>query len=183
MNSPELKVIELDNDWVKFTLGRRHIVLPQKFMVEGAIQREWEQGNFPLGREIVDKDSSLPEAYVPDDLVKIPQKWNFHTPDYPKYLRSYVADRIEKMLQNAEEQGVHIRVFSAYRSYERQRYLYLNEIARSGKNQNKVAKPGHCAEPEFRPHEGRPMVEGKCPEIRIPPVLYQGESTSDRIHS
>jgi len=133
-----LKVIDLDEDWVKFTLDGRHIVLPRKLMVEG-----WGQKNFPLGQETVDKQSSLPHDYVPDDLVKIHQKWNFHTKEYPKYLRKYVAHMIEQMLQNAEEQGIHIRVFSAYRSFEKQRYLYLNAISRHGESQNKVAKPGH----------------------------------------
>lgn len=123
-DSPQLKVLELDEDWVKFSLNGRHIVLPRKLMVEGAAQKEWEQGNF------------LPQDYVPDDLVRIHQKWNFHTPEYPKYLRGYVASKIERMLQNAEEQGIHIRVFSAYRSYEKQRYLYLRAISRSGRNQN-----------------------------------------------
>jgi hypothetical protein len=126
-DSPPLKVIELDENWVKFTLNGRHIVLPRKLMVEG-----WGQKNFPL-----------PEEYVPDDLVKIHQKWNFHTQDYPKYLRRHVAHMIELMLQNAKERGIHIRVFSAYRSYEKQRYLYLNAISSYGENQNRVAKPGH----------------------------------------
>jgi len=137
-DSPLLKVIELDKDWVKFTLDGRHIVLPRKLMVEG-----WGQKNFPLGEEIINKDTSLPEEYVPDDLVKIHQKWNFHTSEYPKYLRRYVARMIEQMLQNAKDQGIHIRVFSAYRSYDKQRYLYLKAISRYGENQNRVAKPGH----------------------------------------
>jgi len=137
-DSPPLKVIELDENWVKFTLNGRHIVLPRKLMVEG-----WGEKNFPLGQEIIDKDTSLPEEYVPDDLAIINQQWNFHASDYPKYLRRYVAHMIERMLQNAEEQGIHIRVFSAYRSYEKQRYLYLNAISRSGEGQKKVAKPGH----------------------------------------
>jgi len=132
------EVIELDEKWVKFTLGGKHIVLPRELMEEG-----WGQNNFPLGKEIVDRDTSLPGGYVPDDLVKSNQKWNFHAPDYPKYLRRYVADKIDQMLQNAEEQGVHIRVFSAYRSYEKQRYLYLNAKTRIGDNQIGVAKPGH----------------------------------------
>ena len=136
--SPRLRVIDLDKEWVKFTLGGRHIVLPRKLMVEG-----WGQKNFPLGEEIVNKDVSLPEDYFPDDLVKIHQKWNFHAPDYSKYLRRYVAGKIGQMLQNAAEQGIHIRVFSAYRSYEKQRYLYLNAISRSGESQNGVAAPGH----------------------------------------
>jgi LAS superfamily LD-carboxypeptidase LdcB len=142
-SSPRLKVIELDDDWVKFTIEGRHIVLPRKHMVEGIVQNEWERENFPLGEEIVNKVTSLPENYRPNDLVKIPQKWNFHKPDYPKYLRRQVALMIEHMLQNAEEQGVHIRVFSAFRSYDRQRFLYLNAISRHGENQNRVAKPGH----------------------------------------
>jgi hypothetical protein len=136
--STRLRVIELDKNWVKFNLNGRHIVLPLKLMIE-----EWGQKNFPLGEEIVDKNTSLPQDYMPDDLIKIHQKWNFHTPDYPKYLRRYVAYMIEKMLQSAEKQGVHIRVYSAFRSYEKQRYLYLNAIFLYGENQNRVAKPGH----------------------------------------
>ncbi|UCE40393.1 MAG: M15 family metallopeptidase [Candidatus Aminicenantes bacterium] len=136
--STRLKVIELDNNWVKFTLDGRHIVLPRELMVE-----EWGQKNFPLGEEIVNKNAALPQEYAPDDLIKIHQKWNFHTPDNPKYLRKYVAYMIEQMLQNAEEQGVHIRVFSAYRSHDKQRYLYLKAISHYGKGQNRVAKPGH----------------------------------------
>ena len=73
--SPRLKVIELNDDWVKFSLDGRHIVLPRELM--------------------------------------------------------------------AEEQGVHIRVFSAYRSYEKQRYLFLNAVSRYGDSQNGVAKPWH----------------------------------------
>lgn len=137
-DSAPLKVIELDEKWVKFTLGGRHIVLPRELMVE-----DWGQKNFPLGEEIVDKFTSLPKDYFPDDLVKIDQKWNFHGQDSPKYLRRYVAYMIGHMLQNAEAQGIHIRVFSAFRSYEKQRYLYLRAISRYGKNQNGVAKQGH----------------------------------------
>jgi hypothetical protein len=129
-DSSPLEVIELDDNWVKFTLDGRHVVLPRELMIE-----EWGQKNFP--------NTPLPEGYIPDDLVKIHQKWNFHTPDNPKYLRKHVASMIELMLQNAEDQGVHIRVFSAFRSYDRQRYLYLNAISRYGENQNSVAKPGH----------------------------------------
>jgi len=137
-NGSPLKVIEMDKNWVKFTLNGKHIILPRELMVEA-----WGKKNFPLGQEIVDKKISLPRDYVPDDLVKIHQKWNFHAPDYPKYLRKYVAYMLEQMLQNAEEQGLHIRVFSAYRSYEKQRYLYLNAVSRYGESQNRVAKPGH----------------------------------------
>jgi LAS superfamily LD-carboxypeptidase LdcB len=137
-DSSRLKVIELDDDWVKFTLDGRHIVLPRELSVE-----DWGQKNFPLGKEIVDKETSLPEDYIPDDLIKIHQKWNFHTPDNPKYLRKYVARMIEHMLRSAEGQGVHIRVFSAFRSYDKQRYLYLKAVSRYGENQSSVAKQGH----------------------------------------
>jgi LAS superfamily LD-carboxypeptidase LdcB len=142
-SSPRLKVIELDDDWVKFTIEGKHIILPRKLMLEGIVQNKWERENLPLGKEIVNKVTSLPGNYRPDDLVKIPQKWNFHAPDYPKYLRRQVVMMIGRMLQYAEEQGVHIRVFSAFRSYAKQRYLYLDAISSYGENQNKVAKPGH----------------------------------------
>lgn len=142
-SSIRFDIIEINDNWIEFRLGGRHIVLPRHLMREIDIRSQEITGNLPLGQEIVDKDSSLPQDYVPDDLVKIDQRWNYHTPDYPKYLRRYVVYKLEQMLKNAEEQGIHIRVFSAYRSYKKQRYLYLQELNRSGKNQNSVAKPGH----------------------------------------
>lgn len=142
-DSSPLKVIKIDDNWIRFSIEGKHIVLPRELMIESVIHRQKRKGNIPIGREIVNKDTSLPQDYVPDDLVKINQKWNYHTKEYPKYLRKYVAIILERMLQNAEDQGIHIRVFSAYRSYEKQRYLYLKALSRSGLQQNSVAKPGH----------------------------------------
>jgi D-alanyl-D-alanine carboxypeptidase len=54
-----------------------------------------------------------------------------------------VASVIEAMLDNARKQGVEIRVFSAYRSYDKPRCLYLEAVYRYGPDQNRVAEPGH----------------------------------------
>jgi LAS superfamily LD-carboxypeptidase LdcB len=138
-----MEIMEVDDSWVKFTIGKRHIILPKKLMVGMEGMRTEDFQNLPLGKEAVDKLHSLRRDYKPNDLVRIDQKWNYHTEKYPKYLRRFVAQMLERMLQNAEEQGVHIRVFSAYRSFENQRYLYMKAESRFGPEQASVAKPGH----------------------------------------
>ena len=139
----QLSVIEISDGWIEFSLNGRHIILPQELMQENAVNWQEANRNLPLGQEIVNSETSLAQDYAPDDLVQISQKWNYHTEEYPKYLRSYVVYKLEQMLQNAEEQGLHIRVFSAYRSYKTQRFLYLKEVSRSENQQNSVARPGH----------------------------------------
>jgi LAS superfamily LD-carboxypeptidase LdcB len=139
----QLSIIEISDGWIEFSLDGRHIILPQELMLETAVYWQEERWNLPLGQEIVDRETALAQDYTPDDLVQISQKWNYHTEDYPKYLREYVVAKLEQMLRNAEEQGIHIRVFSAYRSYKTQRYLYLQALYSSGKNQKGVAAPGH----------------------------------------
>jgi len=141
--SSPLRIRRISEDWVEFSLGGRHIVLPQGLIQENAVSWQEAERNLLLGQEIVDKETSLAPDYAPDDLVRISQKWNFHAEDYPKFLREYVVTKLEQMLQNAEDQGIQIRVFSAYRSYESQRYLYLQAVSRSGSAQNSVAKHGH----------------------------------------
>ena len=50
-----IKVIEVNEGWIKFSLKGRHIVLPKKLMVEEASQKDWDT--------IVNKKTGLPHDY------------------------------------------------------------------------------------------------------------------------
>ncbi len=124
-------------DWVCFECEGQKLYLPQALLVQSVSLSP------TVSLQNVDKFNPLPLSYSPDDLVELDQKWNFHASDYPKHLHSEAAEALDNMLQEAEEQGLHLRVFSAFRSSEKQRTLYLNAIEKQGLKQEWVAKPGH----------------------------------------
>lgn len=129
--------------FIEFIYNKAHYFLPVALIVERSEQSVEELAATPIGAETVDHENPLRLDYVPPDLVKIEQHWNYHADDFPKYLRAETAEMLTRMLLAAERQKIHIRVFSAYRSSSRQRFLYLQEISRSGLLQRSVAKPGH----------------------------------------
>lgn len=124
-------------DWVCFECEDQKLYLPQALLVQSVSLSP------SISLQNVDKFNPLPLNYIPDDLVEIDQKWNFNASDYPALLRLEAAEALDNMLQEAEEQGLHLRVFSAFRSSEKQRTLYLNAIEKQGLKQEWVAKPGH----------------------------------------
>jgi len=124
-------------DWVCFEYEGQKLYLPKALLVQSVSLSP------TVSQQNVDKFNPLPLIYSPDDLVEIDQKWNFHASDYPKHLRSEAAEALDNMLQEAEEMGINLRVFSAFRSSEKQRTLYLNAIEKQGLKQEWVAKPGH----------------------------------------
>lgn len=81
----------------------------------------------------VNKEYNLPKDYVPDDLVQpnIP----FDTSGYAerKLLRKEAADAIEKLFEAANKAGYTLYGISGYRSYKRQKEIFLNNIIRKGK--------------------------------------------------
>lgn len=96
-----------------------------------------------IGTEKVDRDHALAADYKPIDLVQIEQKWNYHEEDYKKFVRTEVKDALLRMLIAAEREGIHLKVVSAYRSYQKQKQLYNRAIKKHGHNQNTTAKPGY----------------------------------------
>ncbi len=125
------------SDWVCFECEGQRLYLPQALLVLSVSLSP------TVSLQNVDKFNPLPLNYSPDDLLELDQEWNFHASDYPKHLRSEAVEALINMLQEAEEQGIHLRVFSAFRSSEKQRTLYLNAIEKQGLKQEWVAKPGH----------------------------------------
>lgn len=99
------------------------------------------EGNLPIGHEIISRWWAVPLSYEPDDLVMIPPKY---VQDSAQYLvRKETLEPLLEMLQAALGEGIDIRVNSAYRSGERQLYLYTNAVRRNGAAQRYSAPPGH----------------------------------------
>lgn len=130
-------------EWIEFIHEGTCVYLPLALLTEQVKSPCRGNTNLPIGEEVVDHNTPLPLEYKPSDLVTVNQKWNFHGRDYPKYLRVEAVKAVEIMLTEAEKQGIHIRIFSAFRSSEKQRYLYLQKLEEAGWNQNMVAKSGH----------------------------------------
>lgn len=89
---------------------------------------------------IVNKQRPLGEDYEPADLVK---------PDVPLAkssvtLRQEAADAMKVMFDAAKDDGISLMIGSGYRSYDYQKNLYNNYVARDGEEEaNRYsAKPG-----------------------------------------
>lgn len=124
--------------------SKEEIVLPKE---KDTIK---EKNNCPVPEKIYDDYSyldvgqiiSIPDTtYTPPDLVELAK-------DITKYpttcLRKEAADALVTMITDAKKDGYSIKVSSAFRSYDTQKFL----LDRSIKNGNKeatrrIAKPGH----------------------------------------
>lgn len=106
-------------------------------------QTKYDSLNITIGLGKVDLENGLADNYKPTDLKQIDQKWNYHGADYKKYVRKEVHEALYKMLLEAEKEGIHIKVVSAYRSYQKQQQLYNRAIKKRGSDQNTTAKPGY----------------------------------------
>ena len=108
--------------WIKIMHEQDEYYLPVVMLVR---KNSWEEkkGNLIVGQEKIDKDRPLSLDYKPNDLVLISQRWNYHPQEYSKYIRKQAAQELIRMLKAAEDQNIHLRVVSAYRSADSQRNL------------------------------------------------------------
>jgi len=97
---------------------------------------------------LVNRDYPMPEDYVPEDLT-IPGVGYSYNGIYEKsYMRKAAAKAIEKMFAAAKKKKkLDLKVVSAYRSYERQKAIYQNNVnIRGEKDTNKVSAQPGCSE-------------------------------------
>lgn len=95
---------------------------------------------------LVNKIFSLPGDYEPEDLVRPKVIFSFGEQDIEKsYLRKEAADSLEQMFQAAAKDGIKLYASSGYRSYDRQKTLFQNEIDQAGEDKASevVAIPGN----------------------------------------
>jgi zinc D-Ala-D-Ala carboxypeptidase len=94
---------------------------------------------------LVNKDYSLPNNYIPNDLVRPNVEFSFTELKLEKaYMRKEAALALEKMFKDAKSSGIELCAVSGYRSYSRQKNLFDAEVNHVGENkaEQAVAIPG-----------------------------------------
>lgn len=93
---------------------------------------------------LVNKYNKLPTGFKQYNLVNMNRKYTVN--DGKQYLLAGVAyEKYVQMAEAAKKDGLSLRVISAYRTEDYQRYLYNNKLRTTGKinADNYSARPGH----------------------------------------
>lgn len=112
---------------------------------------------------LVNPNSSLPENYVPDDLVYPDVRFTFNEKIEKRMLREEAARALEKMFAAAEVDGIYLAGVSGYRSHETQTKLFNYYVERDGYDKAKT----YSAVPGTSEHETGLAIDisgstGKC---------------------
>ena len=93
---------------------------------------------------LVNKSTPLPSDYVPSDLVPVNIPFAYIGDDQRNYLREPAARAREEMFQAARLNGLDPIGVSGFRSYERQKNIYEQNVAVKGEAYTSLysAKPG-----------------------------------------
>jgi D-alanyl-D-alanine carboxypeptidase len=112
---------------------------------------------------LVNKTHPLDKNYKPDDLEKI----KYYAPDRSeagRYLRAEAADAFHQMVEKASEEGIELKMTTAYRSYDFQKLLYDNYVKKEGE----AAANRYSAKPGQSEHQ-----TGLAADVSSPSVNYQ----------
>lgn len=104
--------------------------------------------NEDLGRKnndfliLVNRDNVLNETYIPLDLEYI--NVSVDIVDEKKFMRREAAVNLRKMFNDAEKQGCSLMAISGFRSYVRQKEIYMSSLATKGELHTRkyIAYPG-----------------------------------------
>ncbi|MBA2875401.1 M15 family metallopeptidase [Thermaerobacillus caldiproteolyticus] len=94
---------------------------------------------------LVNKEQSLPATYKPADLVVPRVQFSFAEKNVDKrYMRAEAAKALEQLFAAAHQAGIELVAASGYRSYERQKALFDEEVKKGGREEavHAVAIPG-----------------------------------------
>lgn len=80
---------------------------------------------------LVNKQNSLDEYYVPDNLVTVDVPTVLNNPEVNQ-LRQEAAGALKEMFNKAAESGIELYARSGYRSYQTQKQLFENYIGKHG---------------------------------------------------
>ena len=94
---------------------------------------------------ITNKYIYLPSSYIPNNLKEIDNKYALSD----KYLVDEACNAFNDMAHSALSDGLHIRVISAYRSYDYQKNLYDNYVKKDGIEKADL----YSARPGFSEHQ------------------------------
>nr|WGD61630.1 LD-carboxypeptidase LdcB [Bacillus subtilis] len=93
---------------------------------------------------LVNKQYALPGNYEPSDLVIPDVEFSFEEKIQKRYIRKEAADALKTMFDAAKKEGYELATVSGYRSYDRQKVIFDNEVSLKGEKKAKeaVAYPG-----------------------------------------
>ncbi|UOQ92720.1 M15 family metallopeptidase [Halobacillus shinanisalinarum] len=93
---------------------------------------------------VVNKQRKLPEGYKPPDLVVPDVPFYFNEFHPKKQMREEAAHALEALFAGAKKNGIDLVAASGYRSYERQKSIYEQNVAERGEEEANQfsAKPG-----------------------------------------
>ena len=88
---------------------------------------------------------TLPADYVPEDLVAPDVEFSFPYMADKRLMRSDAAAALEELFDAASKEGIRLTAISGYRSYDRQKTIYLYNVNKSGQDYANLysAPPGH----------------------------------------
>lgn len=82
---------------------------------------------------LVNKEYCLPKDYRPKNMVIPDVLFDLTYYDERKLMRPEAAEALENMFNEAKTEGIYLYGISAYRSYQRQKSIFLNNIVKRGK--------------------------------------------------
>lgn len=93
---------------------------------------------------LVNRNYLLPSSYTPSNLIEPKIQFSFDYQNDKRKLRKPAAKALEKMFNAAKKKNLILCGVSGYRSYERQRQIYLRNISLYGSSATDTfsAKPG-----------------------------------------
>ncbi|MDD7403822.1 MAG: D-alanyl-D-alanine carboxypeptidase family protein [Butyribacter sp.] len=93
---------------------------------------------------LVNREYPISKDYIPADLVVPNVPFSFYGIYEKSYVRQRAATALEDLFGAAKESGYTLKLVSAYRSYDRQKQIYNNNVSKRGvKKTDKVsAMPG-----------------------------------------
>ncbi len=93
---------------------------------------------------IVNKKRSLPDGYIPPDLVVPNVAFSYSGVLEKSHMRKEAAAALEQLFAASKKDGLDLRAVSGYRSYKRQVAIYKNNIATKGQEYTDrvSARPG-----------------------------------------
>lgn len=112
---------------------------------------------------MVNKEQSLPSTYKPSDLVIPNVPFSFSETNVEKrHMRKEAANALEQLFTAARQAGIQLVAVSGYRSYDRQKVLFDEEVRKNGKAKavQAVAIPGQSE------HQTGLAIDISSPSVR-----------------
>lgn len=112
---------------------------------------------------LVNKTHPIDRDYKPEDLVKI-KYYAADRSEAGRYMRAEAAEAFHQLVEKAAEEGIELKMTTAYRSYDFQKTLFDNYVKREGE----AAANRYSARPGQSEHQ-----TGLSVDVSSPSVGYQ----------